>query len=1649
MSESNNNQLNDPTKSISVLPKKRSRKELVDSTQLKNRMKKRNVEKEKKIAETAEAIPSSSKIKNTSLEKGKEGNKRKKMKQKRSYKIEAKSILLRTSPKNLITANRSLSPVQKKWIEDIGLGSILNLDIDTIPSKLAYGIVQAFDNVQMVIKTTFGDIRVTNESVSEMLGLKNEGLDIKDFISDGEWNDELTSWREQYCYSTIRQSEVQKKISESEADDWNFRLNFIILFVNSMANTLKMGTVDTTILSFLPKKDDLKKINWCKYICDSARNTKYIWNSEVDGSFFTGPVTFLMLLYVDSTLCKAVPHRRVIPAIKEWNTKMVFQRQIHEFKNGGFGNLELNYEIAEVLADNVFFVKKEEELVYELDKDFNDICGRKKILECKMFDYLKLYPDSKILNDWKKKFEGKFRLEEIRIDVERAEKETEGKEKEVEEEQSLNREDSDFQIIDESEQINDQCYAEYLSFENNIHLEKHMHLDKEKVHENRLGLENRKDYGKLREMIQKRTNRMEKPKDFRKFISESETMPFFEITEVEAKEMKKLKENLGHMEVCIKSTPDESEYKVANMLFALQGEKRDVLFKTTDGFECTRLMLSSMMPETVVYCSLVDAWCMLLNHEQQLNDKQSKRRLFCPTKLLPQSMFEEGAKEDRNTKLFWYNMFKFMEKNGDIDDLKDFDLVFFPIVCQSDYYLICFDLKKGLFHILDNNAIGMANCGKYGIVSMVVHKVFSNTLKVIKHPRAEKILNAKEEIQKMKWTTTNDIDCAIFVMRFMETFKGGNVKMWDSGFAKEVDEQKMQIEKLRFKYVAKILLSDINSNKDIVTSEVESFAKQPMEKQLELLQIAKTMKDNWFQNYATRSSIYVNFEQICALLMSHLREEESHEVRVSKQVIAEGKRKKTDIVSRKKNKMEEEKHKAFSKAGESSTLKEPKEKKKRKKRSVLKKFNSLSIRTSPRNFLIAKSKLKVVQKRWVKQVGLGSMLDMKIETLPSNLSYAVVYNFDSTNMVIRTTKGPIEVTTQSVHEILGLKDEGIDLFTLKTDDEWKEKLDDWKAQFGGESHIRGKHLLQKIMDSNSADMNFKLNFIILFMNSMGETMKMGTINTCLIKHLGKGLEFEKINWCKYIIDCARSTRSAWNEYTETDFYSGPITFLTLLYVFSTKSVEHNMLKRAPAIKFWTTRNLNKRVKIEKDNGAFGKLDLNRDEPVIFEDEKISEDEITPEDFIIHLDEDFDELCAMKSELEMKLAQAISLFPENKMNAVEESEKSKQEEKDNEHSFTDEYDEESPTRPSFNIGIDEVDVRKKRKEKKASEKQRVEEGLKQNNFNDAEVETMENTSESMFIELNSPYSQSIVDPFKDPSKEEVMVSNWIFALQGDELDIVFSTKYNNISFRMALESLIPNFEPYDDVVDYWSTILNVEERKNGIDSTRRFFVRRNVLPDGLFNKKATVEANASEFWERFVDCYKSYGDFNEILDIDLVFFPVIRNEQFYVICFDMKHATSHILDDIGIHDDDEGRYGAIPKLLHDMFMTCLYHYGDRRTINFEDIGPQRVMIRCGKTETHKDHIIFMMRHMETFHGVHGKKWDCGLHEQGYTQYWQLKMLRYKYVTKILLTDINEVKEWVVRNVINFEKTPLEEVIEMHKEAEKIKEVRLNKFFSSDE
>lgn len=269
---------------------------------------------------------------------------------------------------------------------------------------------------------------------------------------------------------------------------------------------------------------------------------------------------------------------------------------------------------------------------------------------------------------------------------------------------------------------------------------------------------------------------------------------------------------------------------------------------------------------------------------------------------------------------------------------------------------------------------------------------------------------------------------------------------------------------------------------------------------------------------------------------------------------------------------------------------EQKKQKKKEKGKKKIKQRALSIRTSPKNLMMVTGKMRMPQINSIKNMGFGSLFEMNIDSIPARLAHYVVDNFDTEDMVIRTRKWPIHVTTESVNQILGLKDEGVDINSIETDKEWDIIIKDWRAQFENKL-IRPKDNVKKILASNSADWNFKLNFIVLFVNTMAVSMKMGTCNLAILSHLGKDLDLKDVNWCKYIIDCAKESKVGWNSESDASFYTGPITFLTLLYLDTTRchGVDHKKIK--PALKGWNTEMMKKREKLEISIGGFGRGEL--------------------------------------------------------------------------------------------------------------------------------------------------------------------------------------------------------------------------------------------------------------------------------------------------------------------------------------------------------------------------------------------------------------------------------------------------------------------------
>lgn len=77
-------------------------------------------------------------------------------------------------------------------------------------------------------------------------------------------------------------------------------------------------------------------------------------------------------------------------------------------------------------------------------------------------------------------------------------------------------------------------------------------------------------------------------------------------------------------------------------------------------------------------------------------------------------------------------------------------------------------------------------------------------------------------------TKHNDIDCGVFAMRHMETYLFGGEYDDLCGLRREGKEQQNQLDELRKKYAAKILLTDLNKKKADFEDEELSYRLLPL-----------------------------------------------------------------------------------------------------------------------------------------------------------------------------------------------------------------------------------------------------------------------------------------------------------------------------------------------------------------------------------------------------------------------------------------------------------------------------------------------------------------------------------------------------------------------------------------------------------------------------------------------------------------------------------------------------------------------------------------------------------------------------------------------------------------------------------------------------
>nr|GEV66321.1 ulp1 protease family, C-terminal catalytic domain-containing protein [Tanacetum cinerariifolium] len=490
-------------------------------------------------------------------------------------------------------------------------------------------------------------------------------------------------------------------------------------------------------------------------------------------------------------------------------------------------------------------------------------------------------------------------------------------------------------------------------------------------------------------------------------------------------------------------------------------------------------------------------------------------------------------------------------------------------------------------------------------------KLVADTLFAMMYkPRSyKKLRRAKLEVVKLDFKKSNDhADCGIIVMTAMDCYMGKVKKLKDM-FLEGIPYT--QLVNLRQMIATKIMMSEINIRNDYDDSIdevdpniiVKEVVKDINKSSVEYTEDNSNDEDNEDshsvdeeQNTEDSDSVKTPIVKKCGRPKKIVRDNENKTSSVkrrgrprknndeSKKQTISSKRKgreykvedddDSDGTKRMKKKMDHKEAKVKIKRNQNNnkrkivdesstgfkvTTTSSKGKKHKKNIKIFdenKKINKIRTRTTPTTLFNAMALLNVDRKKCLYEMGFGSLIGMAIHELPGMLGFYVIDNLDTKTNVLSLTDNSILVNSQSVHDILEIPMGGCSLESLESRSPDDPFIKEWFSQFGDKNDVRPNVITDVIISTNDADKFFKMNFLMLFANTMGLCETLGVCNMNILKKIRDDVCIEKIDWCSYIIKCLKESKQK-RVNPETHHYTGPLTFM-IDYIKMIKEKSYNI-----------------------------------------------------------------------------------------------------------------------------------------------------------------------------------------------------------------------------------------------------------------------------------------------------------------------------------------------------------------------------------------------------------------------------------------------------------------------------------------------------------
>ncbi|GJR53536.1 ulp1 protease family, C-terminal catalytic domain-containing protein [Tanacetum coccineum] len=247
--------------------------------------------------------------------------------------------------------------------------------------------------------------------------------------------------------------------------------------------------------------------------------------------------------------------------------------------------------------------------------------------------------------------------------------------------------------------------------------------------------------------------------------------------------------------------------------------------------------------------------------------------------------------------------------------------------------------------------------------------------------------------------------------------------------------------------------------------------------------------------------------------------------------------------------------------------------------------------------------------------------------------------------------------------------------------------------------------------------------------------------------------------------------------------------------------------------------------------------------------------------------------------------------------------------------------EDMTPHTFSLGLTPKESEPTEKEKEKQVEKRAK-GLSQ-----LESEPKPKEKEEKAVKREKRPSRFLVSPYLNKktsikgkaTTDEVMVTQYLFSMEGEELDFVFETKDGAATIRDYMQTLAPQLKVEYNVIDTFSLILNHKHKINSKGKRTKYFFHTTMITKEMFKwKKANGKYDEKKQFEAFSKTIKSEfekdPEMKNMKDLEMAFFPIIAHEHYYLVVFNFLKGNTVIIDNSRTQMTYETKYKTVCELL---------------------------------------------------------------------------------------------------------------------------------------